>query len=60
MIYRNCIADLTTELIPVTTAADNNNDHPDEQHYYTATTTGARHQQHFIHDDYTPSGLCKF
>ncbi|KAL3994200.1 Zinc finger C2H2 type family protein [Acanthocheilonema viteae] len=47
--------DLTTELIPSTTVADNNNDHSDEQHYYT--TTGPHHQQHFIHNDYTPSGL---
>ncbi|EJW77742.1 hypothetical protein WUBG_11350 [Wuchereria bancrofti] len=50
--------DLTAELIPVTTIASNN-DRSDEQHYYTATT-GSRPQQHFIHNNYTPSGLCKF
>lgn len=60
MIYRNRITDLTTELIPAATVADNNNDHSDEQHYYKATTTSRHHQQHFIHNDYTPSSLCKF
>lgn len=55
MIYRNCIADL----IPATTVANNNN-HSDEQHCYTVTTTDSRHQQHFIHNDYTPSSNCKF
>ncbi|EFO22761.1 hypothetical protein LOAG_05725 [Loa loa] len=46
--------DLTTELMPATTVA---NDHSDEQHYYTVAMAGSRNQQHFIHNDYTPSGL---
>nr|CDQ06945.1 Bm11207 [Brugia malayi] len=49
--------DLTTELIPATSIVSN--DRSDERHYYTATT-GSRPQQHFIHNNYTPSGLCKF
>uniref|UniRef100_A0A915Q7L7 Uncharacterized protein n=1 Tax=Setaria digitata TaxID=48799 RepID=A0A915Q7L7_9BILA len=49
--------DYLTKLMPASTLADNSNDHSDEQHYYTATTNVPRHQQHYMHNDYTPSGL---